>query len=82
MTSGDNENPTVKTVLRKLLPLWILVVLNILPIIFIVGLANDRSSSAYLSYSLAIVAYTLLGVFDLIYLSIWGIRRAIKAMRK
>jgi hypothetical protein len=85
MSSEDKEkqpHTTKKTILRKLLPLWILIAINIPAIIVLVPMgreASDTSGSGPEAGPMAIgegfgvLALILaLIIFDIIYLAIWA----------
>lgn len=82
MSSEDKENPQEKTVLRKLLPLIILIAINVPAIIALVPMgieASDTSDSSPEAGPMAIgegfgvLALILaLIIFDIIYLAVWA----------
>jgi hypothetical protein len=84
VASEDKENPQEKTVLRKLLPLIILIAINVPAIIGLVPMgieASDTSGSGPEAGPLAIgegfgvLALILaLIIFDIIYLAVWAFK--------
>ena len=85
MSSEDIEkkpHATVKAVLRKLLPLWILIAINVPSIIVLVPMgreASDTSGSSpeagfmAIGEGFGVLALILaLIVFDIIYLAVWA----------
>ncbi|MFC1978534.1 hypothetical protein ACFLVP_00925 [Chloroflexota bacterium] len=80
MDSEDESKASTESILRKLTPLWILLIIDILPVVCIV----DTVSGANWFYQGTIVGALggALGAFNAIYLLIWGVVWLIRRRRK